>query len=131
MCVLAFIADISTLGGAGFASQCHSFPTPLNLAPSSHLVLSFLVPPSVQPHQPTSFVIALKNDKPGRRPDGRRESVLSYEYKFDLRSWLNADDGAGEKARGVELKVEWDEFVPTFRGREKKGKEVDPGHIVE
>jgi len=118
------------LGGAGFASQAHTFPRPLALPASSHLVLSFLVPPSVQPHQPTSFVLSIKNDKPGRRPDGRRESVLSYEYKFDLRSWLKGQKVA-EKARLVELKIEWDEFVPTYRGREQKGKEVDPGHIVE
>jgi len=94
-------------------------------------VLSFVVPPAVEPSQPTSFVITLKNDRPGRRPDGRRESVLSYEYKFDLRSWLNGDAGLVEKGRVVEVRIGWDEFVPTYRGREQKGKEVEPGHIVE
>lgn len=89
------------------------------------------MPSHIPAQQPTSFVLSLKNNKPGRREDGRRESALSYEFRFDLRSFAGLAVSEKEGAREVEVVIAWDEFIPTYRGREQKGKEVDPSHIVE
>ncbi|ORY57403.1 complex I intermediate-associated protein 30-domain-containing protein [Leucosporidium creatinivorum] len=108
--------DISALGGAGFASQSTAFKPTLSLSPHdfSGLAITLSVPSHIPQGHPSAFVLTLKNDIPGRRQDGRRESVLSYEMAFDLREL------AGEKDREVEIVAEWKDFKATYRGREDK-----------
>ncbi|GAA5873107.1 hypothetical protein JCM1840_005571 [Sporobolomyces johnsonii] len=149
--------DIETLGGAGFASQSTTFsPSRLSISPATHagLILTFLVPPappssSVSPARPHAFVLTLKNEQPALRPDGRRESVTSYEFEVDLDQYREDDDhpevvsdeekeiGQDEKGtaaggRRVSVLARWDEFTPTYRGRpQRDAKPLDPTRIYE
>ncbi|GAA5856631.1 hypothetical protein JCM9279_006012 [Rhodotorula babjevae] len=139
--------DITTLGGAGFASQSTLFPSRLSLPRSrtAGLLLTF-VPPSPSPPSSspqagspgpvTRFVLALKTSEPARRPDGRRESVTVYEWAFDAREHsdeLDEGEKGGEKAqRSVTRLARWDEFKPMFRGRPAEDAEpFDPARIYE
>lgn len=108
--------DISTLGGAGFASQSTTLKPTLSLSPRDFtgLAITLSVPSHISHGHPSAFVPTLKNDIPGRREDGRRESVLSYEMAFDLRQL------AGEKDREVEIVADWKDFKATYRGKEDK-----------
>lgn len=122
------MTDISALGGAGFASQSTSFKPTLSLSPHDFtgLALTLSVPSHIPHGHPSAFVLTLKNDIPGRREDGRRESVLSYELAFDLR------DIAGEKDRQVEIVAGWNDFKATYRGKEDKEAEpLNPEKIEE
>lgn len=117
--------DTKTLGGAGFASQCTTFhprlcfPSP----PSRGLYLTLRRPPAIPDSQPTSFVLSLKNDEPEDRENGRRGSVMHYEWSFDVRA----------QAEGVfTIEAEWKDFKGTFRGREdKEAPNLDPTSIYE
>ncbi|GAA5889825.1 hypothetical protein JCM6882_004336 [Rhodosporidiobolus microsporus] len=149
--------DITALGGAGFASQSFTFTPRLNLDPSrsSGLLLTF-IPPTLPPitprntlsvlppHEPHKFVVLLKNEEPARRPDGRRESVVVYEWVLDVRDYEAGFEGgeeAGEKAeeekRGrereeVTVLARWSEFKAHYRGKEKEdAKPLDPSSIYE
>ncbi|GAA5963313.1 hypothetical protein JCM21900_006553 [Sporobolomyces salmonicolor] len=145
--------DIETLGGAGFASQATTFsPSRLAISPAAHagVVLTFRLPPaaspaSTSPARPHAFVLTLKNDKPALRPDGRRESVTSYEFEVDLdlyrdgEAWADEDKenekeiGRGGRARRTfAVLARWDEFTPTYRGREQRdANPLDPTRIYE
>ncbi|GAA5915578.1 hypothetical protein JCM8208_002437 [Rhodotorula glutinis] len=143
--------DITTLGGAGFASQSTLFPSRLSLPRSHHsgLLLTFISPSpshsscfsaSDGPGPVTRFVLALKTSEPARRPDGRRESVTVYEWAFDAREHSGelereSDEGdKGEKGamRSVTRLARWDEFKPMYRGRPAEDAEpFDPARIYE
>lgn len=152
---MAPAADITTLGGAGFASQSTVFPSRLSLprAHTSGLLLTFL-PPSPAPSSisagttdapnpgpVTRFVLALKTSEPARRSDGRRESVTVYEWAFDAREGAEELDlvQVGEKGekgdkgeRSVTRLARWDDFRPTYRGRPAEDAEpLDPSRIYE
>ncbi|BGP20999.1 hypothetical protein JCM10213_003236 [Rhodosporidiobolus nylandii] len=147
--------DITALGGAGFASQSAVFPSRLSLDPShySGLLLTF-VPPSLPPrtekstlsvlppYPPHRFELTLKNDEPARRPDGRRESVIVYEWTLDVRDYERyegagapeRDEDKAEKgeAEKVTVLARWEAFKPTYRGKEQPdAKELDPKSIYE
>lgn len=154
---MAPAADITTLGGAGFASQSTVFPSRLSLsrAHTSGLLLTFLPPAPASVPAPSSsatttttdardpgpvtrFVLALKTSEPARRPDGRRESVTVYEWAFDAREGAEELDlvQVGEKADKGERRVtrlaRWDDFRPTYRGRPAEDAEpLDPSRIYE
>ncbi|GAA6035550.1 hypothetical protein JCM8097_000311 [Rhodosporidiobolus ruineniae] len=146
--------DITALDGAGFASQSTTYPSPrLNFLPSKHcgLRLTFLRPPPsafpseektlsvLPPVAPHVFTLALKNEEPGRREDGRRESVTVYEYDFDvLKASEEAEKGTvdEEKSAGgrdeVSVTARWGDFKPTYRGRPKEdAKPFDPSSMYE
>ncbi|GAA5988695.1 hypothetical protein JCM10908_003678 [Rhodotorula pacifica] len=155
--------DITALGGAGFASQSATFEPPLRLGKRSRtagLFITFLasspslarspsVRPKSQPRQPHKLVLALKEEKPLRRPDGRRESVTVYQYTIDLDDYseeLTLTFGEDEEKRGfgdemekegkartaVTVLAKWDQFRPTYRGRPKEDADpLDPGQIYE
>lgn len=109
--------DTSTLGGAGFASQTSE--RVLKLPRSQFSGIRIHVHGSQFAAKPTSFVFNLKTSKPERRPDGRLESRLTYEYEFD-----------GSEAKVLE--ANWDDFKPTYRGRPKAdAPPIDPSEIVE
>ncbi|GAA5946454.1 hypothetical protein JCM3775_003681 [Rhodotorula graminis] len=145
--------DITTLGGAGFASQSTLFPSRLSLPRSrtSGLLLTYVPPPPSSltdataggPGPVTRFVLALKTSEPARRPDGRRESVTVYEWAFDASDHLDGlleGDVEGEKGekgekgeeRSVTRLARWDEFKPMYRGRPADDAEpFDPARIYE
>lgn len=136
--------DIKTLGGAGFASQCTIYTPPLNLLASPYsssstkatgLVLRLRNPANdlklaekttSSEGSPTTFVLTLKNVRPADRTDGRKESVVNFEYHWDMtKLQLNSDDSLDVTAR-------WNQFVPTYRGREdKSGIQLDPSNVTE
>lgn len=70
---------------------------------------------------PTKYTIVLKTSSPIMRPDGRRESALSWEYTFDTslegkdRQSSNVSGSGWMKVRVVD--IPWDSLQPTFRGR--------------
>lgn len=104
-----FNIDITTLGGAGFSSQCTTEKLSFNRSTTAGLVLHLNAAP-ISEKSPTSFVLALKTEIPDDRPDGRRESITSYEYSWDMKRF------EGETGI-VRVEAKWDEFVATFRGR--------------
>lgn len=67
---------------------------------------------------PKEFVLTLKTQPPERRPDGRLESRLSFEYHFTPQS---------DNDIHVAL---WKDFVPTYRGRRVSGH-LDPSKLTE
>ncbi|GAA6061492.1 hypothetical protein JCM10212_000196 [Sporobolomyces blumeae] len=108
-----------------------------------------------EPQEPTRFTLVLKDTEPGRRPDGRRESVVSFEFEFDVVElgrrrvhssplWLEKSS-EGEKdlverregrveqdSIDVDVEARWDEFRPTYRGRpQDDAKPLDTEAIYE
>lgn len=140
-------ADYTTLGGAGFASQSTTFePERLSLPRSSTqgLFLTFLPPLSPpSPKTPTIFTLNIKDSKPERRPDGRRESVTVYEYEFDVEDFwddglfdekegADVEKGEGRARRSVTVLAKWDDFKPFYRGKPKEdAAPLDPSAIYE
>lgn len=120
---LSCCADISTLGGAGFASQTHTFEPTLSLSPShySALAITLLAPPldpSVSAAPPRQFTLTLKTSLPADRPDGRRESTISYEHTFPSPVRAPTSPSPLPPAPPARLVVPFAQFTPTFRGRE-------------
>ena len=71
----------------------------------------------------TTYVIQLKMTVPEDRPDGRRESAITYEWEFDVASSLNDLST---------VTAEWKDFKPTYRGRPKDDADpLDPGQVKE
>ncbi|KDN53217.1 CIA30-domain-containing protein [Tilletiaria anomala UBC 951] len=133
--------DTTTLGGAGFSSQVCStgFPWSVSQEQFRGLALRYRQPsPSVQPEekQPgggntpvTSYVIQLKMAVPESRPDGRRESVVAYEWEFDTNTAAAKETPVGQLVR---VAADWSAFRPTYRGRPKDGAEpLDPAKVKE
>jgi hypothetical protein len=95
--------DITTLGGAGFASQrtVDDFPAQ-DISGSASLVLD------IAKTDGKRYVLVCKNDVQPKRPDGREQSTVSWEYDFKPE--------AGFQGR---LEMPLDDFKPTYRGRPK------------
>ena len=111
------LADISTLGGAGFASQQYRFgPIPLQLPRLTYNGLTLhLLPDPETPQSLKHFTLVLKTSlapqpKKPKHPTDPEPASLSYEATFDLPKTGQAE------AHTVQLG--WDSFVPTYRGRE-------------
>lgn len=98
--------DITALGGAGFASQrtVDDFP-PLDLSGYDTLVLD------VASSDSKKYTITLKDEVLPRRPDGRDQSTVSWEYDFV------AETGP------VRVAIPFRDFQPTYRGRPKPDAE--------
>lgn len=131
--------DTTTLGGAGFASQAYSengkgFPgSALDEEKFAGLQLVIKAPRAVattndtgtQPgggkHPVTKFVLNLKTEDPPKRPDGRRESSVVYEWAFNA-----TQEGV------VALEAKWDQFLPKYRGRPATdAKPLNPSQVKE
>ncbi|KAJ4415304.1 hypothetical protein N0V82_007403 [Gnomoniopsis sp. IMI 355080] len=99
--------DIKTLGGAGFASQRTIDDAPSwNLAAYSSLVLH------VARADGKKYTITLKDEVLPKRPDGREQSTVSWEYDFVVE--------AGESADGsTKVTIPFKDFEPTYRGKPK------------
>ncbi|PWZ02159.1 CIA30-domain-containing protein [Testicularia cyperi] len=145
--VFSGFLDTTTLGGAGFASQVYSSSLPANLSKDDFSGLRIVVrkqtdqpesdPPSDGPtpgggRGPVrSFVFQIKTEVPERRPDGRRESVVVWEWCFEIPTPSEGDEVrsiASDKASKSDIYQDfyvfestWDDFKPFYRG-----KPVDP-----
>jgi len=105
--------DIKTLGGAGFASQrTTGEERNWDLTKYEGLVLDIAKSDEKQ------YTLTLKDELLPKSPNGREQSTVSWEYDFKVES-----DGA-------KVYVYWDDFKPTYRGREKKdAKPLDLKHV--
>jgi hypothetical protein len=125
--------DTKTLGGAGFASQACTKPFDL----SNYDGLELLLIPSKprEPDSPTHFTLNLKTDLGGKRPDGRTQSTVSYEYDFHIPQGNSPQNNNEVKTSGypiVALQASWKDFKPTYRGRPSNDAEpLDPASIRE
>ncbi|KAI0601952.1 CIA30 family protein-like protein [Biscogniauxia sp. FL1348] len=91
--------DITALGGAGFASQRSPDGQPWDLSGYQALRLG------VNQSDGKKYTLILKDEILPRRPDGREQSTVSWEYDFICQ-------------RG-ELDISFEDFKPTYRGRAK------------
>lgn len=143
--VFSGFLDTLTLGGAGFASQASTTPFPVPLSKDEYGGLRLVVrrQPDCQEVAPpaddvpgggkagvTSFVFEIKTEVPARRPDGRRESVLVWEWSFRIPQEGGERDARLNTALTNEdfwvFDSTWADFKPTYRGRP-----VDPGEAGE
>ncbi|KXJ96728.1 CIA30 family protein-like protein [Microdochium bolleyi] len=95
--------DISTLGGAGFASQRTSDSKSWDLSSPQYTGLRV----QVAKGDGKKYTLILKDEVLPRRPDGREQSTVSWEYDF-----------IGGESGGVQS-VTWADFKPTYRGKAK------------
>ena len=136
--VFSGFLDTITLGGAGFASQASSTPFPVALNKDDFSGLRLVVrkePNWSEPSPPsdggnpgggkgpvTSFVFEIKTEEPQRRPDGRRESVVVWEWSFTIPQ--EGDDLSNSRLNMVLTNDDfwvfdstWEDFKPFYRGR--------------
>ncbi|KAI1487605.1 NADH:ubiquinone oxidoreductase intermediate-associated protein 30 [Biscogniauxia mediterranea] len=95
--------DITALGGAGFASQRSPDRKPWDLSGYQGLHLK------VNRGDGKKYTLLLKDEILPRRPDGREQSTVSWEYDFTC--------------QGGELEIPFKDFKPTYRGRAKPDAE--------
>jgi hypothetical protein len=116
------VPDISTLGGAGFASQTHLFgPAPLSLSRVEFdgLRLSIVPDEHATKSSPSNFTLILKNTirtappKEPKLPPQPEPAVISYEVSFARPS---PSDSKHQKPTQVDFA--WSDFKPHYRGRE-------------
>lgn len=99
--------DIKTLGGAGFASQRTVDDAPAwDLADYGLLVLD------VARADGKKYTITLKDEVLPKRPDGREQSTVSWEYDFVV----EPDESAVASKKVV---IPFKDFEPTYRGKPK------------
>ncbi|WVW82073.1 hypothetical protein I302_104078 [Kwoniella bestiolae CBS 10118] len=131
--------DISTLGGAGFASQSYRYgPSPLRLPSLSYSGISISYLPDPKTHYtektPRDYTFVLKTTptanipKHPKTPGPPREAQLTYEVTFSLPH--------SSEEREEKREFRWNEFQATYRGRKiPEGDErwvpLDPGLIYE
>ncbi|KAG6363834.1 hypothetical protein INS49_008937 [Diaporthe citri] len=114
--------DITALGGAGFASQRTADGVPgWDLSSYDALVLD------VARADDRRYTLTLKDEVLPRRPDGRDQSSVSWEYDFVVGagkgSTSAAGDGGGSKADSTRVVIPFGEFKPTYRGKPKPDAE--------
>jgi hypothetical protein len=94
--------DITTLGGAGFASQ-RTTGEGRNWDLSGYDGIELRIARG----DGKRYTITLKNEAVPKQPDGRQQSTLSWEYDF------HADV---EKT----IFIKWADFRATYRGKDKE-----------
>lgn len=104
--------DTKTLGGAGFASQrttCED--KEWDLSNYEGIILD------IKQSDSKKYTLILKDQLLPKSANGREQSTVSWEYDFEAHN-------------GKKVIVLWDEFKPTYRGREKKdAKPLDLKHV--
>lgn len=102
--------DIATLGGAGFASQRTVDDIPAwDLSGYDTLVLD------VDRADGKKYTVTLKNETLPKRPDGREQSSISWEYDFVVKG----DRGVDGKTSSAPVVIPFTAFQPTYRGKAK------------
>ncbi|CAN8098478.1 unnamed protein product [Discula destructiva] len=112
--------DIKTLGGAGFASQRTVDGLPAwDLSGYDALVLH------VARGDANKYTVTLKDEVLPRRPDGREQSTVSWEYDFVVGGAEKEEEAGGTAAEssGRKLVIPFADFEPTYRGRAKPDAE--------
>lgn len=100
------VLDITTLGGAGFASQrTVTDQKRWDLSDYDGIELK------VDHADGKLYTLTLKDEILPKRPDGREQSTLSWEFDF-------RPQGA------VTYFIKWSDFRPTYRGKDQK--DVEP-----
>ncbi|GFF34522.1 uncharacterized protein C9E9.15 [Aspergillus udagawae] len=102
--------DITTLGGAGFASQRTRDDLFWDLSDADGLELD------TAGSDGKVYTLVLKDKLLPKRPDGREQSTVSWEYDFRT----------AEKAI---VRVEWGNLRATYRGREIDAEPLDLKHV--
>lgn len=97
--------DTKTLGGAGFASQCTIESLTYDLSAYDGLEIALGKVDEGAASEPRKVVLLVKDSIEQRRPDGRMESGVNWEWTF-------------EGAPGSVLQAGWKDFKPTYRGRD-------------
>ncbi|KAI5922384.1 CIA30 family protein [Camillea tinctor] len=95
--------DIAALGGAGFASQRSPDKQQWDMSGNQGLRLK------VNRSDGKKYTLILKDGTLPRRPDGREQSTVSWEYDFTCQE--------------AEIDISFDDFKPTYRGRAKPDAE--------
>ncbi|CEH13563.1 hypothetical protein CBOM_01477 [Ceraceosorus bombacis] len=138
--------DTTKLGGAGFASQSFTRPLPQKLDAHHFSGLRLVIrhPHDSAASQPASepgggeapvhsYVLNLRTADPVKRPDGRNESAIVYEWDFDASKAQGFNDSSSCRSKaGIPAYVEaqWQDFAATYRGRPAKDAEkLDPAKI--
>lgn len=117
--------DITALGGAGFASQRTADGVPgWDVSGYAALVLD------VARADDRKYTLTLKDEVLPRRPDGRDQSTVSWEYDFVVGAGKGgtaaaAGDagGGGSTAGSTRVVIPFEEFKPTYRGKAKPDAE--------
>ncbi|CBQ72397.1 conserved hypothetical protein [Sporisorium reilianum SRZ2] len=137
--VFSGFLDTLTLGGAGFASQASTTAFPVALNKNEFSGLRLVVRKQRDWHEPAppadgdvpgggkapvrSFVFEIKTEVPKTRPDGRRESVVVWEWSFTVPH--DDDEGVRDARLNAALTNDdfwvfdstWADFKPMYRGR--------------
>ncbi|GFF26005.1 uncharacterized protein C9E9.15 [Aspergillus lentulus] len=98
--------DITTLGGAGFASQRTTDDLSWDLSDTDGLDLD------IAGSDGKVYTIVLKDRLLPNRPDGREQSTISWEYEF-------------RTAERAIVRVRWGDLRATYRGREVNAEPLD------
>lgn len=108
--------DITALGGAGFASQRTADDVPgWDVSGYDVLVLD------VARADSRKYTLTLKDEVLPRRPDGRDQSSVSWEYDFVVGA---GEDAAAAAAGSTKVVIPFGDFQPTYRGKPKP--DADP-----
>ncbi|KAF7172138.1 hypothetical protein CNMCM5623_004392 [Aspergillus felis] len=91
--------DITTLGGAGFASQRTADSLSWDLSDADGLELG------IAGFDGKVYTLTLKDKLLPKRPDGREQSTISWEYNL-------------QPADKANVRVRWEDLRATYRGRE-------------
>ena len=100
--------DITTLGGAGFASQ-RTTGEDRQWDLSSHDGLEL----DIKQSDGKRYTCVLKDSLLPKSPNGRDQSTISWEYDFQLH----------EVGKGEKIFIPWSDLKPTYRGRNKDDAE--------
>jgi hypothetical protein len=92
--------DINTLGGAGFASQRTADSLVWDLSGYGGIMVG------IGQGDGKKYTLTLKDQVLPKRPDGREQSTISWEYDFTPTSTVAS-----------ELFVAWESLQPTYRGK--------------
>lgn len=112
--------DITALGGAGFASQRTADDVPgWDVSGYDVLVLD------VARADARKYTLTLKDKVLPRRPDGRDQSTVSWEYDFVVGPGEGGAAAAGGSTAGsTRVVIPFGDFQPTYRGKSKP--DADP-----
>lgn len=120
--------DITALGGAGFASQRTVDRTEEGGQPSSWDVSAYdglRLKVLREGGDGKTYTLTLKDEVLPKRPDGRDQSTVSWEYDF-----VSPTSGDGGGPGDQVLYVPWSDFKPTYRGKPKPdAPELDLAHV--
>lgn len=110
--------DITALGGAGFASQRTPDGAPgWDLSGRGTLVLD------VARADGREYTVTLKDEVLPKRPDGREQSTVSWEYDFVVAAGACGGDDDGSSSGSHRVVIPFEDFKPTYRGKPKPDAE--------